>query len=172
MLLRHTHSHKIISYAVIRQLLYLSASSPHTHTVRRKTETYRWLIFSGNRVCVCVCVCQGTCLPVDVGLLLTEIFSPHRNVPLVRSRVSELVRRCSQWILGVQQSGVQLGFIIVWKEHILSKVRDKSYPKKDTWDKAYRQALDCHKQYNSSAIKDSVRSKVNLWNAFHKGFFL
>jgi hypothetical protein len=64
-------------------------------------------------------------------------------------------------------------FIIVWKEHILSKVKDRSYPNKDTWDKPYQQELDCYKRYDSSATKDSVRSKVNnLWNAFRKGFFL
>jgi hypothetical protein len=66
------------------------------------------------------------------------------------------------------------GFIIVWKEHnFLSKVKDKSYPNKDTWDKAYQQALDCYKQYDSSATKDAVRSKINnLWNSFRKEVFL
>ena len=64
------------------------------------------------------------------------------------------------------------GFIIMWKEHnYLSK--DKSYPNKNTWDKAYELSLDSYKQYDSSAAKDSDRSKINnLWSAFHNEFFL
>jgi hypothetical protein len=66
------------------------------------------------------------------------------------------------------------GFIVVWKEHnCLSKVKDKSYPNKNRWDKAYQLSLDCYKQYDSSATKDLDLSKINnLWSAFRKEFFL
>jgi hypothetical protein len=66
------------------------------------------------------------------------------------------------------------GFINVCKEYIcLWKIKDKYYSNKDMWDKAYEQSLHYYKQYDSSATKSAVASKINnLPSAFRKEFFL
>jgi hypothetical protein len=73
-------------------------------------------------VCVCVCVCLGTHVPADVGLLLAEIFSLDRKVPLAADMCLNLFVVVYNELESVQQSGVQFEiYYCVKRTHMLHR---------------------------------------------------